>query len=261
MDKNYFFISGCPRSGTSALWRILSSHPSIAIGLERYIDRVLPNFDLDKSHFHKNRFFNLSEGDTHFNDLESGRPGKYYTNLIDRFDDCQLFGDKIPLLSTRYAEIFSTFPNASILYIFRNIYDVTNSYDLRHKGKHAFEVKWDKDWKQAISDWNFSLSETIKFIDKGFKISCVNYENIYYLDFHYPRLFKRLGLSPRLPLPTRMEIKQSKAFGLKRKAMHSQQKTNQIDDEKIEYIKEHADFNSYDLLLQKVKKEFPLKTA
>lgn len=259
--RRKLFVGGCPRSGTSALWRLLSSHPSIAIGLERYIDRVIPEFQLGESYFDKERFFTLEEGDTHFPDLENGRPGKYYKELKDRYDDCQLFGDKIPMLSKRYSEIFSTFPNAAVLYIFRDIHDVTNSYDLRFNGNHAFEVKWEKDWQQAISDWNFSLSETLKYINKGYRIIFVNYRDIYYADFHFPRLFKLLGLSPRLPLSTRMEIKQSKAFGLKRQAIHKQQQTGDLNEEQIAFIKENADFATFNLLKEKAGQRFLPKSV
>jgi len=36
MNKNYLFISGVPRSETSALTRLIGAHGQIALGMERY---------------------------------------------------------------------------------------------------------------------------------------------------------------------------------------------------------------------------------
>ena len=33
------FLSGCPRSGTTALWKLFASEPKIAMGLERFKNR------------------------------------------------------------------------------------------------------------------------------------------------------------------------------------------------------------------------------
>ncbi|WP_366939241.1 sulfotransferase [uncultured Paraglaciecola sp.] len=36
MDLTRTFVSGSPRSGTSALTELLSSHPDISLGMERF---------------------------------------------------------------------------------------------------------------------------------------------------------------------------------------------------------------------------------
>ena len=36
MPEQYLFVTGCPRSGTTALVELLASHYAIVIGMERY---------------------------------------------------------------------------------------------------------------------------------------------------------------------------------------------------------------------------------
>ena len=66
----YLFATGCERSGTTILTRLLQSHPGISIGMERYkyllrgvrTRRVTRR--LCPSHFEPGRFFDFRPTDT-----------------------------------------------------------------------------------------------------------------------------------------------------------------------------------------------------
>jgi len=53
----YLFVAGCPRSGTTALVKILNSHDQIILGMERfkYVNKITPN------HFTKTNFLALDK--------------------------------------------------------------------------------------------------------------------------------------------------------------------------------------------------------
>ena len=186
------FVCGCPRSGTTALWRLLTRHPKIGMGVERYINKVDGNFiELTADLFKKERFFSLQKGDTHFPDLTSGGAGRYYADLQPRFDDCEWLGDKMPILYKNYQGLFYRFPNAHVIFILRDVYDVANSFMARLENK---EDNWGHDYKDAVKKWNDSLERTYRFKKNGAKIFCIDYEELYYSDYDIEKLFHPLGL-------------------------------------------------------------------
>ena len=62
------FVCGCPRSGTSFLHGILTHHPAIAIGLERFKLRTFARKTMPTD-FTRERFFRMEPGDTWYDDL------------------------------------------------------------------------------------------------------------------------------------------------------------------------------------------------
>lgn len=176
----YLFICGCPRSGTTALWRIISAHKNIGIGLERYIGKISPKFLLTPEHFSKERFFSYKEGDTHFSNIEDGEFGPFYKGLESNYSECMYLGDKIPILYTRYEELFKSFENAYVLFIFRNVFDVAQSYENRF---NKASDTWKKDFKVAVKDWNISLGRTFQELQKGRNIFCIEYEELFFENY------------------------------------------------------------------------------
>jgi len=167
-DKRFLFICGCPRSGTTALWRIFSSHKEIALGCERFILKVMPTFQLSKKDFTSKNFFTFKEKRI---DIQN-----YYNELESNYEDKNIYGDKIPHLFLDYYSLFNEFENAQVIFIMRNILDVAESYNNR---LNDINDVWSKNHLNAIKEWNISLARTFQAIEQGYKIKVIEYEDIF----------------------------------------------------------------------------------
>ena len=215
MSQDYLFLCGCARSGTSALWRLLSANKYIVIGLERYINKCSSPFELTPELYQRDRFYDLQPGDTHFKSLEKGGSGTYYTNIKDRFDSAKYVGDKIPRLFKYYNQIFDRFPKAKIIFIYRNIFDVSQSFNNRFNNP---EDNWNRDYKVAIKEWNLSLKNTHTQIKKTpDSIMLIAYEELFFNNYDFTKIYNFLGLTPDSSLENRFEILSKKAKELESK--------------------------------------------
>ena len=177
-DRPHLFVCGCPRSGTTALTRLLSMHDDIALGIERYGHLVGPeNFKLSPKHFLKERFFRVKRGDTFYSSLKDVAGGNYYDELAGKYDACRWVGDKRPDLYLAYPQLRRAFPGATVIFIFRNIFDVAQSYKVRAQNT---EDDWPlaKGVLSAINDWNDSLVLTLEAA-KSMRVFCVEYEGLF----------------------------------------------------------------------------------
>ncbi len=124
-NKTFFFICGCPRSGTTALWRLFAAHNEISIGCERYIKDVVPHFTLKKNQFASSEFFKHHE--------ERLVDKKYYELLAPTYTSRKVFGDKIPHFFLDYENLFAEIPRAKVLFVMKNIIDFAESFMNRLK--------------------------------------------------------------------------------------------------------------------------------
>ena len=150
------FVAGPGRSGTGALARLLSEHPEIAIGLERF--KYLqddPEFRLTADHFTHERFFDFGDGGTNVNPDLDGRWREYYEKLEDKWDRVRYVGDKMTVL--RFRPIWETMPEARFVCIVRNIRAVAASWSAR--AADPDDVHWpdDRDAHAAVETWNRNL--------------------------------------------------------------------------------------------------------
>ena len=241
----YLFLCGCPRSGTTALWRTVSGHKKVAVGVERYIHRMIPKFTLTEDYFKKERFFDWKKGDTHF-------PGPdhipYYAEIENRYDDCMYYGDKVPPMYVNYETLFNNFKGAHVLFIFRNIFDVAQSYLNRFDNP---DDGWKKDHTVAVREWNTSLGKTIQLKKKGAKICCIEYEEFFYDNFDLSQIFTPLGL----------EMDDDFLFNFKKVIKHGgnleKQRKDRLTTGQKRYIMHNANFAAYKAILD-MKNSFEL---
>jgi len=153
-DKNILLISGCARSGTTAFTRLLNAHPHINITVEKYQSE----FRADDKSFTKVKF----ENDI----VEKKKPA----NIV-------FIGDKVPGYYKDYNKIFTAFPDARVLFLFRNIFDVSQSYKRRQEHETN---QWSKGVRMAVKDWNESLENTLKCIEANGKVLPLVYENVFF---------------------------------------------------------------------------------
>jgi hypothetical protein len=199
MDRNYLFICGCPRSGTTALHELVSLSPYIACGVERYYLRLLYYDDLKREHFGKERFFRPVEEDTHYLDPQTSKFKVFYQGLFERFDEALWVGDKIPGLYRKYASIQREFGRPKILFIYRNVFDVCLSYNKRLL---APQDPWETPPETGVLDWNQSLVTTLQAVEHGMDILCLSFEELFLMksEEEVNRLFRFL----EVPVPEKV---------------------------------------------------------
>lgn len=161
------FLFGAARSGTSALVQVLNVSPEIAMGMERYF-YLFAKRSLVPSHFSRERFFSIMEGDTHSR-------GSFPLMKKDR--DLTFIGDKFPELFKHYEWITNCFPDANYLYIIRNPFSVVESSEVRYHNK---DDTYSRDYKTMLTDWNNSLQLICSLTPKQLsKIKVLIYEELF----------------------------------------------------------------------------------
>tara|TARA_Y100000588_G_scaffold248390_1_gene262853 strand:+ start:8109 stop:8843 length:735 start_codon:yes stop_codon:yes gene_type:complete len=177
MMKNSVFISGCDRSGTTALVRMLNAHPEICIGMERYKGLIGKQESLDTlnhDRFKKNNFFNIKENETNI-DWDY-----FYGPLKDKFDECTYIGDKVPRYFQVFEHLKKEFPNAKHIFLIRDPYEVASSWKVR--ANDSKDVNWlaSNDVERATQVWNNSLISAYKQIKEGnIELVVINYNELF----------------------------------------------------------------------------------
>ncbi|MBN2648945.1 MAG: sulfotransferase [Prolixibacteraceae bacterium] len=239
MTKKYLFIGGCARSGTSALTKLIGKHHDVVLGMERYNKLCHKmTYSLTKEHFEKERFFNIEKGDTFYNDFDQMH--KYDSDIYHKFDNCKYIGLKYPKIHTILDEIKTTFNDIKIIFIYRNIFDVANSWNQRA----IIGKNWSKerDYKKAVITWNRSMRVIRRAINNGYPIICMNYDDVFYSDKSLKPLYDLLDI----------ENDEKTISNMRERAQII--KTNKkmiLNKEEIEYVEENADVGIYEIFNQK----------
>ena len=157
--REFLFVFGCPRSGTSYLQTILLASPEVAIGMERYSQRLLDDL-LTPADFDVPRFLDVRPGDTYYNSLD------FFPNhakqLREHCGGARYVGDKVPRAFERIGGLVDRFRPIKLIVIFRDIFDVALSYEGRRaQGRH-----WNSDWgaRKAVEHWNACVSSVLPFL-------------------------------------------------------------------------------------------------
>ena len=243
MKKN-LFIAGCARSGTSALVQLLTGSSRIVLGMERYGHLVQANnFKLTPEHFTKERFLTLESGDTFYDNVLDFH--KFDPNIVDKLDTCEWIGDKRHDLYEVYDQLFGAFPDAKVIFIYRNISEVASSFHGRiQEGKN-----WpaSKNFESAVREWNRSLFLTKEAIKKGYDISVVEYNTLFCSSRDLSPLFNLLDIE------VNAEVKERITSIRKRSEVLKQERKQLLSENEMQFIKDNAktflieDLNSYNL--------------
>ena len=181
-------VGGCPRSGTTALARLLNCHPRVLLGDERYYWRF-ENGELAPGLFEPGRFFDLQEADRHW---DEDRPPLPEGAGCDRFEDAAWVGDKYPPLWRAYGAIAERLPDAQILCVVRNPLSVAESYAARAADE---DDGWPFGAERALTDWNAAVTGALDAVRDGMDVTVVCYERLFAPGADLAPLFGTLGLS------------------------------------------------------------------
>ena len=232
--KSFLFICGCPRSGTTALARLLNLDPRFAIGLERYFRRSVDRFSLTPELFERARFFDLQPGDTFWADLS------HLDFLQDRFDSVEYRGDKVPRLYEQFDQLFAAFPDARCLFVLRNIVDVAASYNVRARNVNDKQWSSDQDFRVAVRDWNRSINAFLAAKEEGRSIRLVVFEEIFSDIAAVSKMYQWCGLDLDADADERV-----RAFLGGSKPVVNNNKVDLLTGAEKKFILEYSDFAAY----------------
>ena len=162
IESNPLFIVGMPRSGTSLLEQILSSHSKIhGAGELNFLQKVIYKKGLKKTN-------NMND---YFSDIR-----KYYYNQITKISKNSFIIDKLPINFKWIGFILKSFPEAKIIHIKRNPMAVCWSNYKTHFFDSGMDFSLDQ--KEVAIYYSLYL-DIIKFWKEIFKdkILDINYED------------------------------------------------------------------------------------
>ncbi len=147
------FVVGVGRSGTTTLASLLSSHPRVVIGQERYKALWGPRIaELTPACLTRERFFDFADGLTNIVPDSEERWRVHYERMDAQFDDASYVGDKLTV--ARMQALWEQHPTAQFVCIVRDVAEVAASWDRR-----ATTVS-DRGWPaildahRAVDFWN-----------------------------------------------------------------------------------------------------------
>lgn len=170
------FICGCPRSGTTALAKIVNSHPDAAMGIERFRKIAIGanGMEFGPALFERERFIDIRQTDT---DLVT--TNEAIARKADKRWPMKLIGDKVPRLYARQKFLKDTFPESTLVAIFRDPMAVAMSWQARADNP---EDKWPEEngALKALEEWPKSIT-AIAGAKKTWKddLIIINYDSFF----------------------------------------------------------------------------------
>jgi len=236
-DKRYLFIGGCARSGTGVLTMVVGVHNRIVIGNERYNRLCRKNqYSLTTEHFSKDRFYEMKEGDTFYMDFNKYHLG-WEPKIFEKYDRCKYIGVKYTPIHQILPELHSNFPGLKILYIYRDIFDVAESWNRRAVEGKFWPPKMN--YKQAVITWNQSLRMMKQATEENDNIICVNYNDAFFTDKSFEPVFERLNV--KIDKNVVKRLKQAR-----KNAIKIREAKGGLNEGERQFIAREADFETFD---------------
>lgn len=244
--KGYLFVTGCGRSGTTLLGNIISYHPRIILGVERFIKLCAENFPaFQPGPFEHERFFDFRGTDRKGFEAELRPPQRaYYNRMQAKWDDAWYRGDKLPTLFVCFDQVLERFGDVRFVHITRKIEDVATSFNARVE---AGTFPADYDYKKAVGLWNMANIHALDFFEKHRdKIVLLDYERL----LHQGNVHKMLNaIDPELGFPDAIASQVALAENMSMKIAENRKETRFVYEGQQEYIQSMADIAAYDAVM------------
>ncbi len=205
-QKRILLVAGCPRSGTTALVRLLNTHPEVAIGVERFTRRLLDEGRLERDLFEAKRFTTFEPGDGNRVSFES----RATQTAVTKAETATVIGDKSPN-SREVFEAAKSMGDVWVLAILRDPTAIARSYRVR-ASRARRDPEAARYWpasrgvRHAIKDFNTSVRETLELSEalqkdpalaQRLRFKVLAYETLFADPKCAAALFEFLGLDAR----------------------------------------------------------------
>lgn len=249
MERNYLYIGGPARSGTTALTKYLNEHPEVMICRERF--KWLPRRDVTPEVFTFDRIVDFEDG---YEKRDTPRRKQVHEELVGRKDPDRLrwMGDKFPGYVRTLDTLSENNPGASFILTYRTIEEVAESYEARSKNP---EDEWlggrDGFWL-GIDAWNKTMQHTRDFIESGTNpnILVVSYHDFFYRNEECMPLISRF-------LDLEFDESVLEAWREESKSFESQRREKEpMTEEQQALIDEHADREAEAEVLQRIEQQY-----
>lgn len=178
------FVTGCSRSGTTALVHLLNVHPDVVIGMERF-KHVYSRREQGSlaGMFTRPRFLDFRDGDTNITPSASPRWRRFYEIADKKLADegSGTIGDKALATPGILSFLTGEYPNAHWIFIFREVVGVAGSYVKR--ADNSGDVNWPqtKRHREALGDWRraFEAVDTLIAEVGSERVFPVSYERLF----------------------------------------------------------------------------------
>ena len=203
--RRILLLTGCPRSGTTALASLLNHHPEVAVSNERY-SKLVGRPEFGAQLFEPERFCRFEEGDC----ARAAFDSAVTTWARNKAPNVSVLGDKIPNAKRVLASL-DRFDAAKVIIILRSPFSVAASFQQRAdraavigEAKEHWPVAWD--YVEATRQFNQTVDAVRDFASRqsaasaGSSISylVVNYEDIFRADSDLDPIFEFIGVDPSL---------------------------------------------------------------
>jgi len=231
--RQYAFISGTPRSGTTALGKLLNHHPQGAIFTELYSAR----FGYIPQMFEVENIMYL-----HMQNVLASLNKHNNLGMIEKLRTASVIGDKRPNFMQSAPLTLHQFRKQKviIIHVVRNPFEVARSFlERARKGSWAP----DRDHTIGIDELNLNNRMLLQLLQAGMpsdsqKLYVLNYDTFWRSEANLRQLFELVGLDSKAV--TTKTITQTIKISEKIKG-----RDRTLSDEERRYVEEHFDFDTH----------------
>lgn len=191
------FVTGVPRSGTTAMARLLNSHPDIAMMHERY-GRAVGRPDFGPRYFTTERARTFVDGDG----SRSAFDNPTTQAALAKWETAKVVGVKVPKIES-VLRVADRFESAKVIAIVRDPFSVALSFQVR--ADREGDASWPKTrgYEAAVWEHNVGMAALLEAQKRNTgNLLVVRYEHVYSPGSDLTPIFRFLGVSPETGVQT-----------------------------------------------------------
>lgn len=242
------FVVGLARSGTTALAEVLSAHPAIVLGVERY-KQLWRGERIDELHaglFERERLFDLGDGLTNVTPERHPRWRAHYERMEAQLGQAAYVGDKMS--TVRIQRLWKNLPDARLVCIVRDPRSVAGSWETRAHDPRDRYWPADNDARRSVTRWNQANRQILRAVDgRPDRAVVIDHAGFFGSPDSAPlvRLLDWLGLEPAAPAAAQLD-------GARREyAEVLSRRPRRLSPDEEAYVLEHADLDRYGELVRR----------